>query len=130
MKRSLMQAYVKGSGAAVELYREAFGAEVVSAYVNDDGTYYHSELDVYGQILSVSEARGVYFGAGEAGTTGSTMQFCLHFAPGEEAEVQRAYGALKAGADILMPLGPCDYSPLMADLVDRFGVRWCIFVSC
>lgn len=121
MKRSMFQTYVKGSGRAVALYQAAFDAELLDSYLNEDGTYYHSELDVYGQILAVSEAA-------EEPVPGSVMQFCLHFEEGEEAQVRRAYEALKEGGDILFPLGPCDYSPLMADVVDRFGVRWCVFV--
>lgn len=104
------------------LYQAAFGAELLDSHLHPDGTYYHSELDVYGQILAVSEAPG-----GAAGRPGSTMQLGLHFAPEEEALVRKAYGVLKEGAQILFPLGPCDFSPLMADLIDRFGVRWCLF---
>lgn len=25
-------------------------------------------------------------------------------------------------------LGPCDFSPLFADFIDKYGVRWCLFV--
>lgn len=127
MKRSMMQAYVKGSDKAVALYQAAFDAKLVSSYLNPDGTYYHSELDVYGQILAVAEAaKGLYDSGGER-VTGNTMQFCLHFDEGEEALVQKAYDVLKEGAEIRIPLGPCEFSALMTDLVDCFGVRWCIF---
>ena len=60
--------------------------------------------------------------------TGNTMQFCLQFGEGEEALVRKAYDILKEGAEIRHPLGACDFSPLMADLIDQFGVRWCLFV--
>lgn len=121
MKRSMLQVYVKRSDLAVALYQRAFDAPLVSSYPNPDGTYYHSELDVYGQILAVSEAA-------EDCVTGNTMQFCLHFGEGNEALVQKACDALLEGAHILRPLSPCEYSPLMADFIDRFGVRWCIFI--
>lgn len=127
MKRSMIQVYVKGSDRAVPLYQRAFGAELVSSYPNDDGTYYHSELNVYGQILSVSEGAANLYDDGGERVTGNTMQFCLHFEEGEAAQLQRAYDVLKEEAEIRIPLGPCEYSALMADLVDRFGVRWCLF---
>lgn len=127
MKRSMMQVYVKGSDRAVPLYQRAFGAELVSSYPNDDGTYYHSELNVYGQIPAVSEGAANLYDDGGGRVTGSTMQFCLHFEEGETAQLQQAYDVLKEGAKIRIPLGPCEYSTLMADLVDRFGVRWCLF---
>ncbi|MEL4860556.1 VOC family protein [Pseudoflavonifractor phocaeensis] len=122
MKRSMFQVYVRGSNGAVPFYQKAFDAPLLDSYLNSDGTYYHSELDVYGQILAVSEAM-----PGTAAETGSVMQFCLHFEERDEALVRKIYDALKEGAQVHFPLGPCDYSPLMADLTDRFGVRWCLF---
>lgn len=122
-----MGAYVKGSDAAVELYKKAFDAKLGDYYLNPDGTYFHSELDVYGQILAVAEGTAGLYDQGGERVTGNTMQFCLHFDEGEGHLVQKAYDVLKEGAEIRFPLGPCEYSSLMVDLVDRFGVRWCMF---
>lgn len=83
----------------------------------------HAELNVYGQILAISEAL-----KDEDRITGTTMQFCLHFGEGKEDLVQKAYNTLKESAEILYHLGPCDYSAMMVDLIDKYGVRWCIFV--
>ena len=123
MYRSMMQVYVKGSDRAVVLYRKAFDAGLAVSYPNADGTFMHAELDVYGQIMAVSEAPD-----GEEGITGNTMQFCLHFGEGNEMQVRKAYETLKEGARIQYPPSPCEYSPLMFDLIDKYGVRWCIFV--
>ena len=123
MHRSMMQIFVRGSDKAVELYQKAFDAELVASYPHSDGTFMHAELNVYGQILAVSEAL-----KDEERITGTTMQFCLHFGEGKEELVRKAYNALKNGAKILYPLSPCDYSKLMVDLIDIYGVRWCIFV--
>lgn len=123
MYRSMMQIYVNGSNAALEFYQKAFDAELGSSYPNADGTFMHAELNVYGQILAISEAL-----KNEERITGTTMQFCLHFGEGKEELVQKAYNTLKDGAKIIYPLSPCDYSTLMVDLIDKYGVRWCIFV--
>lgn len=123
MHRSMMQIYVRGSDKAVELYQKAFDAKLVASYPHSDGTFMHAELNVYGQILAVSEAL-----EDEEQITGTTMQFCLHFGKGKEELVLRAYNVLKDGAKILYPLSSCDYSELMVDLIDIYGVRWCIFV--
>ena len=123
MLRSMMQAYVKESGQAVALYQKAFDAELAASYANPDGTYMHAELNVYGQILAISEAP-----KDEESITGTTMQFCLHFGDGKEELVQKAYHVLKDNAKIVYPLSSCSYSALMADLIDKYGVRWCIFV--
>ncbi len=60
--------------------------------------------------------------------TGNTMQFCLHYVEGEEDKVRHAYKMLQEGSKILMLLGPCDFSPLCTDFIDKFGVRWCLFI--
>lgn len=121
--RSMMQVYVRESNKAVELYQKAFDAEIVANFANLDGTYMHAELNVYGQILAVSEAP-----VGEGVITGTAMQFCLHFGEGKEELVKKAYDILKDNAKINYPLSTCSYSPLMTDLTDKYGVRWCLFV--
>lgn len=127
MERSLMQVYVKDSDKAVAFYQKVFDAKLVSGYPDEGGRYYHAELDVYGQILAVAEC--CYGNYGEAeGTVGNTMQFCLHFGEGTEELVRKIAGDLQEGAKVLYPLGPTSHSPLLTDLIDQFGVRWCIFV--
>lgn len=123
MKRSMLQVYVTQSDKAALFYQKAFDAEFVASYPHPDGTFIHAELSVYGQILALSEAS-----KDEARAAGSTMQFCLHFGEGKEALVQKAYDVLSDEAVILCPLGACEFSPLMVDLIDKYGVRWCIFV--
>ena len=123
MHRSMMQTYVNESNKAVELYQKAFDAELVESFINSDGTFMHAELNVYGQILAISEAL-----KDEERITGTTMQFCLHFGEGKEALVQKAYNVLKDNAKIIYPLSSCTFSTLMVDLIDKYGVRWCLFV--
>lgn len=124
MIRTLMQAYIRGSNQAVPFYQKAFDARLVASYLNDeDNTYYHAELNVYGQILAIAEIIN-----NQEIITGTTMQFCLHFEESEEHLVRKAYEILKEGAIINFPLGSCDYSNLMVDLTDKFGVRWCLFI--
>ena len=127
MNRSMMQVFVRESDKALEFYRKAFDAKVLCSYPGSDGLIMHSELDIYGQILAVSELTEESM-MGETPVTGNTMMFCLEFGTGKEAVVQKIYDSLKDGAEIITPLGKCDYSPLQAHLVDQYGVRWCIFV--
>lgn len=127
MERSMLQTYVIGSDKAVPMYEKAFGAKLISSYLNDDGTYYHSELDIEGEILSVAE-RNVSSEENQNTVTGNTMQFCLEYGEGGEEKIQKAYEVLKEGAQIHTPPSPCEYSPLIVDLTDTFGVRWCLFV--
>ncbi len=69
----------------------------------------HVELDAYGQILAISEA-------GDGTTTGNNMQFCFHFGEGGDKKVKQAYEILKDKAEIICPLGPCSYSPLITKI--------------
>ena len=121
MKRSLMQVLVKGSVEALEFYKKAFNAEVISTYLNDDGTFMHAELNVYGQVLALSEIDNDVH-------VGNTMMFCFHFEPGDEDKIRIAYEVLKEDAIHCTPLGPCDYSSCQFMLLDKFGVNWCLFV--
>lgn len=121
MIRSMMQMYVKGSMEAAALYQRAFEAKLSNEYKDENGNYIHAELNAFGQILAISEAD-------TKRTSSNTMQFCFHMGEGGEEAVNRAYEMLKDGAEISQPLGPCFYSPCMFELIDRFGVNWCLFV--
>ena len=124
--RSMMQIYVKNSSQAVSFYQKAFDAEIKCNHQNDDGTVAHAELDIFGQVLAICEARET------ENVTGNTMQFCLHFGEGKEGFVNKAYDVLKEDcmkltAPITGP-GECPWSPCLFGLIDKFGVNWCIFV--
>ena len=122
MLRTLFQCYVRDSLAAVESYRAAFGATLVTQTLSPEGVNVHTELDLGGQILALSEL------ADSEPVTGSTMELCLHFRADEKDLVLRAFEALKSGATVLYPPGPVFYSEFMTEFIDRFGVRWCLFV--
>ena len=113
--------YVKGSVEAVDTYQRAFNAEILGLYPDDNGGYMHSELNAHGQIIAVSELSDNL-------VIGNTTQFCFQFGESGEEHVRNAYEVLKMGAIIHAPIGPCDYSPCMFSLVDKFGVFWCLFV--
>ena len=121
MHRSMMQVYVKKSDQAVPFYLSALDAKLGCRHENDDGTIAHAELDVYGQILAICETEQ------EETITGNSMQFCLHFGEGKEELVRKIITNLSDGGKTQY-IGQTDWSPLMADLIDKFGVRWCIFV--
>lgn len=121
MKRTLMQVYVKNSAEAVSFYQAAFGATIGNNWRNPDGSCAHVELDVYGQILAVSEAP-------DDMATGNNMQFCLHFHEHETDKVSRAYEVLRKGATIVSDIDQPSWSPYMFALIDRFGVYWCVFI--
>lgn len=126
MKRVMLQTYVSDATAAIELYKRAFGAKLLDIHNTPEGKVFHSELDIEGQILAVANRDD---NDGIDDSTGNIMQFCLHFEEGKEAVVKRAYEVLLEGGNVRVPLGPCVFSPCMTDIVDRYGVRWCLFTA-
>lgn len=121
MLRSIMQIYVKNSKEAMIFYQKAFGATISNIHKNDDGSYMHVEMNLFGQILALSETLDAN------SFSGNTMQLCLHFTESEKEIISNAYNVLKENAEIKFPLGPCFYSPYMFGLIDKFGVNWCLF---
>ena len=122
MKRTMLQLYLNGCDEAIELYKEAFGAELDAIHRNAENyQIVHAEIRAFGQCIAFSERSS-------ESVAGNTMEFCFHFGAGNEEAVLKAYEVLKEGAQINFPLGPCDWSPLIFGLVDKFGVNWCLFV--
>lgn len=117
-----MEAIVKNSTQAVTFYQRAFNAKLIADHRNEDGSCAHVELDIYGQTFALMELQ-------DDVVIGNTMMFALHFEASEEDLVQKAYDVLKDDAKIISELGPCLYSPFETDLIDKLGVRWCIFTS-
>lgn len=124
MARSMFQVYVQGSKEAVDLYQKAFDAKILTEYKNQDGSYMHVELDVFGQIVALAEALPE---AGER-IAGTTMQLCFDLGKDNEESIIRAYGFLKEDAQISYPLGESLFSPMMFGLIDKYGVNWNLFV--
>jgi PhnB protein len=117
-----MQIYVKGSVEAVKFYQDAFDAKLGFNGKNSEGEYMHAELDLFGQILAISEC--------DKNIIGDNMQFCLHFNENEKDKVTKAYEILKNDAKrIDGTLGPCEFSPHMFSLIDKFNIYWCIFTD-
>ena len=102
MKRIMLQTYVSDATAAIELYKRAFGAEVLEIHHTPEGKVFHSELSIDGYILAVAD-REDEDGTGDV--TGNIMQFCLHFEPGKEDLVTKAYEALSDKGSVRIPLG-------------------------
>ena len=124
MKRVLMQVYVKNRAEAFVFYQKAFNAELGFCDKDENGNIIHAELNIYGQYLAVGE----YYYDPKETLIGNTMQFCLQFDKGEEDFIKTAYEVMKIEGTIITPLGPCFFSPYMADIIDKYGVHWCLFI--
>lgn len=128
MFRLLLQIYVKGSKEAFEFYKEAFDARIGYQEKDESGIIIHQELDVCGQAIAVGEANDITRAGGDRRITGNTMQFCIQFDRGQEDKVRKAYETLREGGEIITPFGELFFSPCGVELIDKYGVWWCLFI--
>jgi len=120
--------YVKNSVEAVEFYIEAFGMTLGYNAKNSDGSFLHAELLKGGvSIFAVSENNDEAIPQAMLASKRPTMSYGINL--DTEAELQHAYGILVEGGHILRELGQLPWSPCSADLVDKYGVCWYIYVS-
>ena len=120
------QAYVTGSIEAVERYCKAFNAVKSFEIKADADTYAHCELSVNGQLfMAVSEAP--FDCDHNKNHVWQTMAFNVYEMGTEEA-VRNAYDVLRDGGTVIDKLGPCDWNPFCANVIDKFGVFWWIAI--
>jgi PhnB protein len=123
-------AYVDGIDEAVVFYQKVFDAKIKTngTWKNDDGTYEICafELD-NGTSFSLAERKGEF--AIEGGiNTGNIMQMCLLYNKEESQKLEKAYDILKDEGKILMPLKSVDFTSHTCDIIDKYGLRWCLMV--
>ena len=122
MPKTKLQLYLKNCDQAIELYQKAFNATVGGIYRDEKNLIAHAEINVFGQCVAFMEQ-------GSDCIIGNTMQFCFYFNKGDEEIIIKAYDALKDGAKIEFPLGPCEWTSLIFCLVDKFGVNWSLCID-
>ena len=127
MLRSILQIYVKGSDEAFELYKKAFDAQTGYQDIDENGVVIYRELNVSGQAIAVGEADDGTRAGGANRVTGNTMQFCIQFGEGQEDKVRKAYEVLGEGSEIITPFGELSFCPCGVELIDKYGVWWCLF---
>ena len=114
-------AYLTGSMEAVDFYYKAFNATSKICYKSSDNDafYAHAEIVINDQtVLAISDTSHYDMEF----TKGNNMQFWLTF--DDEQSLNRTYDVLKEKAEIHWALGPGDWCKVVADLTDKYGVRW------
>lgn len=122
MPRTKLQLYLKNCDQAIELYQKAFDATIDVIYRNESNLIDHAEINIFGQCVAFMEQESDCI-------IGNTMQFCFYFNKGDEEVIKKAYDFLKDGAKVELPLGACEWTPLIFCLVDKFGVNWLLCVN-
>lgn len=110
--------YVNGSREAVDLYCDAFGLTLGYHMLNEDGSYFHSELLAGDgqEVCSVVEALEPLSPKGNPIELGYTFQ--------AREDLEWAFTLLKEGGTVKMDIRELPWSPCAACVTDRFGVNW------
>ena len=120
--------YVKNSVEAVEFYIEAFRMTLGYNVKNSDGSFLHAELHKGEEsIFAVSENNDEEIVRSMLAAKQPTMSYAVNL--DDDDELNYAYKILAAGGHVLRELGSLPWSPSSADIVDKYGVCWYIYVS-
>ena len=126
-----MFAYVDNVDEAVAFYQKVFGTEIRTdaTWKNDDGTYEICAFEFDdGTSFSLAKRQGEYAIEGEA-NPGNTMQMVMLYKKEDVTKLEAAYELLKHEAKkIIYPLKSVDFTSHTCDLVDKYGLRWCLMV--
>lgn len=117
--------YVKNSREAVELYRMAFVLELGYHVLNDNGTYYHSDLLKNGQsFISVAEAGNTYIAHEIDPHHINPVE--IGYTVESKEEFDRVFSVLKENGTVLLDVCVLPWSPRAAVVQDQYGIRWFI----
>jgi uncharacterized glyoxalase superfamily protein PhnB len=95
---------------------------------NSDGSFLHAELHKGEEsIFAVSENTEEEIVRSMLASKRPTMSYGINL--DNDDELHHAYEILVEGGHILRALGSLPWSPCSADLVDKYGVCWYIYVS-
>jgi len=123
---------------AIELYKNAFGAEIKVKllysdanpndfkYENEDekNFIFHSQLKIGDQIIILSDDSGGMLSDDIQGKTGKTSLQNLLVSFSSDVEFMKAYDVLSDGATIVVPIHSTSYASCYTFLIDKFGGRW------
>ena len=126
-----MTLYIQNTIEAVEFYKNAFGLSLGYNEKFPDGTYMHAELQKDGKtIFAVSESSNNKLVAAMhefarkemSPTTSCGISFDT------EDEIKKAYDMLTREGVVRRPLGALPWSVCSADVLDKYGVYWYIYM--
>jgi len=112
----------KGALAALDFYRDAFGAEERLRIAGKDGSIGHADIAIEGAVIMLSDEwpEGGVFSPHTLG--GSPVTVHLYVGDVDEFTAR----AVEAGATVLRPVADQPYGDRSASLRDPFGHRWMV----
>jgi len=113
---------VRNAPGAIEFYKQAFGATERGVMKGPDGKVMHAELMIGDSIVMLAEEMPEY-GALSPETTGGAGMGLHIYLDGVDAAFERA---VKAGAQVEMPVMDQFWGDRYGKLKDPFGHKWSI----
>ena len=119
------QLTVRNADAAIEFYRQAFGARLLVRHAHESGRIQHAELSIGDSLILIHDDFSDLGGpaAPHPGRSGVTIHL---YVPDADAVFQRA---LNAGATSLIPVADQPWGDRYGILQDPYAHRWSIGTS-
>jgi PhnB protein len=113
---------VANANAAIEFYRDAFGARELSRLSEPDGKVGHAELQIGNTVLMISDEYPDYGALSPQTIGGSPVRMHLDVTNVDAFAEQ----AMKAGATLVRPIEDQFYGARSGQLADPFGYTWIV----
>jgi PhnB protein len=110
----------EGAAAAIDFYKQAFGAEEIARMAGPDGGVMHAEIRIGGSVIMLGEACPERDAPGPKALKGSPVALMLYV---EDADAVTAR-AQKAGAKVTQPVADMFWGDRYGKIEDPFGHRW------
>ena len=111
---------VRNARAAIDFYRQAFGAEKVLQLDMADGSVAHAEIRIGDSVVMLSEESEAWGTKGPL-TLGGSPMFLMAYVADVDAAFRRA---LAAGATEVRPVADQFYGDRSGTLKDPYGHQW------
>ena len=111
---------VRNARAAIDFYRQAFGAEKVLQLDTADGTIAHAEIRIGDSVVMLSEENEAW-GTKSPLSLGGSPMFLMAYVADVDAAFRRA---MDAGATEVRPVADQFYGDRSGTLKDPYGHQW------
>ena len=113
---------IAGASAAIDFYREAFGATELSRLAEPDGKIGHAELQIGNTVVMISDEYPDYGALSPKTIGGSPVRIHLDVTD-VDAFAERA---IRAGATLVRPIEDQFYGDRSGHIADPFGYTWVV----
>jgi PhnB protein len=113
---------ITGASAAIDFYKNAFGAEEAFRMPTPDGKIMHAEIHIGGSVIMLHDEMPEWNALSPKSLGGSASSIML-YVKDPDATVKRA---VDAGATLTMEVSDQFYGDRCGNITDPFGHKWSI----